>query len=967
MLFVSQRPATRIKLLLLSFVGLLLSLPAQPLPAQTQDSLAVIIQNIATENASLRGYSANYPYPILSFLSILDGENRPVRGLADTLSWLGPNDVANNGQPISKVWQPIFDYESNAPVSTETANLYNHRPQPTFIEICESCTPIVPTTTMLLMDVSGSINRIPNALDSAKAGLKSFIAEMRPEDRAGVIQFNCEIKHLPPTNDQQVLIDFIEAAVTGPWTPLYEAIINALDSIKDESSLRRSIVVYTDGINNLPRNLADCDDINRPLLNEDSVIVAAQKLQIPIYMIALANSTSEEILKKIATETGGRFFKTADGASFTEIYQKVSDIIQNFYVMAHISPQPCESDFTRTVDITVTDSSATIFRTNRDTHNYTVAGPPRLYDLKLTKSANRDSAARGDEIEFALTIENLGPHPAFNISLRDSLSDFLSPLNADGNILSWHFDALPAQQSLQVSYSAVINETAADSTRELSNVANVHADCDSDSANDSARLRVRVFKRQNYDLAIQKSANSNSVSAGENITYTMTVRNLGPNTAFNITVRDTLPDLLTALDGDSVAGNLLFWKIDSLAPAQNINIAYQAAVADPLPISPVELINIARVFADGDTNAANNFASATVIAQNQPPPPPPKNYDLSIEKIVSADSVLAGGNLNYSITVRNLGPNTAFNIAVRDTLPDLLTALAGDSVAGNLLFWKIDSLAPAQNINIAYQAAVADPLPISPVELINIAHVFADGDTNAANNFASARVIGIIPPPPACPDLAVSVTTNKDSIKVGEEFTYTIRVSNLSRLTAYNILVQVTIPEFVTPLDFESRQGNDLFWRRDSLAGGEEIIINFRGRLHRSPPSNFTRLVNTARVTAGCDDDDSNNIAQNFVTVLAVFEDCGVFLLDANVYEPERGRPLGIQFELSESRAVQLDVYDITGVHVTRIAEATFAAGQNRFEWNGVAANGQKVGSGVYVISLRSNNLLCWKKVIIAR
>jgi uncharacterized repeat protein (TIGR01451 family) len=507
--------------------------------------------------------------------------------------------------------------------------------------------------------------------------------------------------------------------------------------------------------------------------------------------------------------------------------------------MAHISPQPCESEFIRTVDITVTDSTAAVFRTSRDTHNYTVTGPPRLYDLKLTKSANRDSAARGDEIEFTLTIENLGPHPAFNISLRDSLSDFLTPTNANGNIFSWHFDALPAQQSLQVSYSAVVNETAADSTRELINVANLHADCDTDSANDSARLRLKVFKRKNYDLAIQKSANSDSVSAGEKITYILTVRNLGPNTAFNITVRDTLPELLTALDGDSVAGNLVFWKIHSLAPAQNINIVYQAAVADPLPISPVELINIARVFADGDTNAANNFASATVI--------------------------------------------------------------------------------------------------------------------------------GVNPPPPACPDLAVSVTTNKDSIKVGEEFIYTIRVSNLSRLTAYNILVQVTIPEFVTPLDFESRQGNDLFWRRDSLAGGEEIIINFRGRLQRSPPSNFARLVNTARVTAGCDDDDSNNIAQSFVTVLAVFEDCGVFLLDANVYEPGRGRPLGIQFELGESRAVQLDIYDITGVHVARIAEATFAAGQNRFEWNGVAANGQKVGSGVYVISLRSNNLLCWKKVIIAR
>lgn len=1199
-------------------IGLLILVSCHHLRAQPQDSLAVIIQNVATDGSSLRGYSANYPYPILSFISILDKDDRPVRGLADTLRWLSPGDVANNGEPIPSIWQPILDYTTGEPTPTQT-DIYKLRPEPNFIEICESCQPIVPTTTMLLMDVSGSINSIPNALDSAKAGLTRFISDMRPEDRAGVIQFNCEFKHLPPTNDKQALIDFVQSAQTGPWTPLYEAIINAIDSMKDESAIRRSIVVYTDGKNNLPKNLRDCRQIQRPMLNEDSVIVVAKKFQIPVYMIALANSASETILKRIASETGGHFYKTEDGASFGDIYKKISDIIQNFYVMAHISPRPCESEFERTVDITVTDSPANLSRSGRGTREYSVNGPPRLHDLRLRKTADRDTVFRGDEITFTLTIENHGNHAAFNISLRDSLSEhlrFTDGPGGDAKVRSWQFDSLPQQQTVQVSYTAIVSDAVTDSIKELSNFAKVTGACDSDSTNDSANLRLTVFKRKPYDLSILKTANEDAVNAGETITYNLSLSNRGPNTAFNITVRDTLPEFLTPIDVDSVQSNILFWRFDSLRAGQNLDIAYQATVANPLPSSPIELNNVARVFAAGDTNAANNSASAKVIAENGPPRG--EKYDLSIQKSASEDSVEAGDVINYSLAIRNLGPNAAFDIAVRDTLPDFLTPIDVDSVQGNILFWRIDSLLASQNMQIVYQARVDsllpkppthlinvsrvfaendsnaannadsftviarrrtkplkpydlaiqkqadrdtvlageiisytltlsnlgpndagvfqvtdilpefltpidvdttqgnllmwrvdslaalqsvnlvyharvqnplprsplelinssriwagvdtnvtnntardtviakngpplvekkydlsiqkaanpdsvtsgeeitytitvrnlgpntafeiavhdtlpdyltpvdagsaqdnvlfwefdslrasqtvnlvyhgrvdDPLPVSPAELVNIARVFAANDSNAANNSASARVIAANEVVPACADISVTISIDKDSVKIGEEFSCALIIRNFGPTTAFDIVAQVTIPEFVTPFDFESQQGNELFWRLDSLRAGDDETIVFSGRLNSTPSTN-SRLGLTARVSSDCSDDDSNNISTAFVTAVTIFEDCSLFHLDANVFAPDR-RPLGIIFELGEPRVVRLDVYDLASYHVTQITELSFPAGENRFEWNGSAANGQKVGSGVYVISLRSDNLLCWKKVIVVR
>ncbi len=1067
-----------------ALVGLLIITSCHHLRAQPQDSLAVIIQNIAADSSSIRGYTASYPYPILSFISILNNDDRPVRGLADTLRWLTPSDVANNGQAIPNIWQPILEYTSGKPVLTE-ANLYNLRPEPNFIEICENCQPIVPTTTMLLMDVSGSINNIPGALDSAKAGILRFVADMRPEDRAGVIQFNCEFKHLPPTNDQQVLIDFVQSAQTGPWTPLYEAIINAIDSMKNEGAIRRSIVVYTDGKNNLPRDLRDCRQIQRPLLNEDSVIVAAKKFQIPVYMIALANSANEIILKKIASQTGGRFFKTLDGITFSDIYKRISDIIQNFYVMAHVSPQPCESEFPRTVDITVTDN----FRTGNAKREYSVAGPPRLYDLRLTKTSDRDSVFKGDEIKFTLTIENRGPNAAHNISLLDSLSGFLSFKDVAGKTRFWQFDSLAPQRTLQVSYSAIVSDAVTDSTKEISNFAKLIADCDTDSTNDSARSRLTVFKRKPYDLSIQKSASGDSINAGEIVTYTIVLSNLGPSPAFNIVVRDTLPDILSPINVDSVQGNVLFWRFDSLRAAQNFNIVYQARVDNPLTNSPVEIINTARVFADSDTNAHNNADSVTVIAQ--PRIVPPKPYDLAIQKQTDKDNVLAGEIITYTLDIQNSGPNPAFEIAVLDTLPDLLTPINVDSVQGNVLFWKVgsllasqstqivfharvdnllpdsptplvnvarvfaendtnahnnadsvtiiarnrivppkpydlaiqkqtdkdnvlageiitytltltnhgpntaleiavhdtlaeyvapldigsphdrvlfwdfDSLQAAKTITLTYHGRVQKPLPVSPSELVNIARVFAANDSDPTNNRASARVIAENEVVPACADISVTISTNKDSLKIGEEFRGELIVRNLGPVTAFDILAQVTIPELITPFGFEPQPDNDLNWRLDSLRAGDDEIIVFRGRLNSAPPVN-SQLGLTARVSSGCNDDDSNNIATAFFTAVTIFEDCNLFHLDANVFAPDR-RPLGILFELSEPRVVRLDVYDLASYHVTRITELSFPAGENRFGWNGNAANGQKVGSGVYVIALRSDNLLCWKKVIVVR
>jgi len=89
--------------------------------------------------------------------------------------------------------------------------------------------------------------------------------------------------------------------------------------------------------------------------------------------------------------------------------------------------------------------------------------------------------------------------------------------------------------------------------------------------------------------------------------------------------------------------------------------------------------------------------------------------------------------------------------------------------------------------------------------------------------------------------------------------------------------------------------------------------------------------------------------------------------LDRNTYEPDRQEPLQIRFRLSSSRNATLDLYDIAGHHISELTDAVYPAGWTTYYWNGLTKQGIRVGSGVYIVTLRSEEYKDWKKFMIVR
>jgi len=259
------------------------------------------------------------------------------------------------------------------------------------------------------------------------------------------------------------------------------------------------------------------------------------------------------------------------------------------------------------------------------------------------------------------------------------------------------------------------------------------------------------------DLSITKTGpSSGQVGAGDQFTYTLSVKNAGPNAASNVTVSDTLPTgvaLVSATSGSDASGSS--WTC-SAPPATTVTCTFASLAAPPggnpgqvsapditiTVTAPAEggqtLSNKASVSSDTPllhpANSLSNEVKTSVLPR----------ADLSIAKTVSAPAVNGGAPFTYKLTVKNAGPSTASTVTVSDTLPGGVTLLSaggsGWSCGGNpTVNCTLASLpvGTAADIVLSVTAASAGGT------IFNKASVSSDTtpDPNSSNNSATAQIV----------------------------------------------------------------------------------------------------------------------------------------------------------------------------------------------------------------------------------
>jgi uncharacterized repeat protein (TIGR01451 family) len=127
---------------------------------------------------------------------------------------------------------------------------------------------------------------------------------------------------------------------------------------------------------------------------------------------------------------------------------------------------------------------------------------------------------------------------------------------------------------------------------------------------------VASAQEPSADLALTKTADRKNAKIGENITFTITVTNLGPDTATGIYFGDSIPDPLNFVSSSCDRG-AVFWglcRVDSLAVGESATVTLVTTPITNPAQSERKFTNTAYIAESTtfDPNPENNTASLSL-------------------------------------------------------------------------------------------------------------------------------------------------------------------------------------------------------------------------------------------------------------------------------------------------------------------------------------------------------------------
>ena len=183
------------------------------------------------------------------------------------------------------------------------------------------------------------------------------------------------------------------------------------------------------------------------------------------------------------------------------------------------------------------------------------------------------------------------------------------------------------------------------------------------------------------NLGISKADTIDPILAGENITYTVTVSNSGPDSAQNVVVTDNLPGSVSYVSATPAQGScghaagVVTCNLGIIPDAGQVNIQIIATT-----IASGTISNNATVTSDtSDPNPTNNAASEGTTVD----PLPLQQANLGISKADSIDPIMVGENITYTVTVSNSGPDSAQNVVVTDDLVGSVSYVSATPAQGS--------------------------------------------------------------------------------------------------------------------------------------------------------------------------------------------------------------------------------------------------------------------------------------------
>lgn len=256
----------------------------------------------------------------------------------------------------------------------------------------------------------------------------------------------------------------------------------------------------------------------------------------------------------------------------------------------------------------------------------------RCADLGVEKTAGAEVAGPGDELGYTLRVTNHGPSDAVGVdSVADTLPDGLTFVaashqgapTADGTVRWPGFD-LPAGAHRDLTVTTSVDDDVRAVTAEdgdVDNVATVQHPEDPNRDNDRDTAEVPVDRP---DLVVEKDDGLVVVHPGDELSYTIVVRNVGGGDARGVLATDELPGELEYVAGSEEATytepGTVAWPAFDLAAGAERELTVTARVGDDVEAG-TEVRNVAAAPHPDDPNPEDNSDDDRDDVDGEPVPP----------------------------------------------------------------------------------------------------------------------------------------------------------------------------------------------------------------------------------------------------------------------------------------------------------------------------------------------------------
>ena len=438
-----------------------------------------------------------------------------------------------------------------------------------------------------------------------------------------------------------------------------------------------------------------------------------------------------------------------------------------------------------------------------------------------------------DQVIVVFTATNMGPNPVTDLVLRE---DWPSQLMGTGDVwhtfdgINWIQESYLAQGSFNLypTYAGPLNmgdvvwivfgaTVNASNTIITNTVSTTEQEPIDNEGFDTASADLQVNPEAN--LTITKTG-SDTVIAGNQITYTLTATNNGPDPAANVIISDTFPLGMSdiswtanyaggASGPTSGTGNLNI-NLGTFPVGGSCIITVNGTVSSSIPADTILSNTVTITTSAHISDPANATDTVTTTVERE--------SDIALSKTVDNARPDVGDTVTFIVTAHNNGPSDADNIQILDLMPSSFADIVitpSNGTYNNLTgIWTL-------NLNSGETATLNLTGKISRI-------MAGKNATNNATLMGSTQTTNATIYVPKS-DLYIQITSDKNNPTVGETFILTYKLGNNGPDDAENVTITIPLPDgfVISKIEGDGNwtvNGNTITWTMKNVTVGDPYL-----------------------------------------------------------------------------------------------------------------------------------------------